>query len=121
MHLGYVVLYVKDPVACLSFWTEKVGMVEKDRKHAGGFDVVKVGFADQRFNFELVPLDLMKNNPDNLDLATPSIAFSADDLGAMRENLIAKGIQATDIADHGGTTAFAFPDNEGRWFAVTES
>lgn len=119
MHLGYVVLYVKDPAACLAFWTEKVGMVEKDRKHAGGFDVVKVGFADQRFNFELVPLDLMKNNPDGLDLATPSIAFQSDDLQAMREKLVAAGVNAMEVGEHSGVMAFAFSDNEGRWFAVT--
>ena len=32
--------------------------------------------------FELVPLELMKDNPDGLDLATPSIALKVDDLEA---------------------------------------
>ena len=31
MRLGYVVLYVQDPEACLEFWTTKIGMVEKRR------------------------------------------------------------------------------------------
>ena len=119
MQLGYVVLYVTDPRACLKFWTENVGMVEKDRKQAGGFEIVKVGFVDQSFSFELVPLGLMKDNPDGLDLATPSIAFHDVDLAARRERLIEAGVQASDITDHGGFTAFAFSDNEGRWFAVT--
>ena len=44
MRVGYVVLYVTNPEECLDFWTTKVGMVEKDRKSAGPFDVVKVGF-----------------------------------------------------------------------------
>ena len=82
MRLGYVVLYVQDPDACLAFWTERVGMVEKSRQAAGGFSIVKVGFADQDVAFELVPLELMKDNPDGLDLATPSIAFHAQDLAA---------------------------------------
>lgn len=119
MRLGYVVLYVKDAAACLRFWTEQVGMVEKDRKHAGDFDIVKVGFADQSFNFELVPLDLMKDNPDGLDLATPSIAFHVDDLAATRERLVAADVQATELGNHSGVESFAFSDNEGRWFAVT--
>ena len=50
-------------------------MVEKRRTVAAGFTIVHVGFADQPFAFELVPLALMKDNPDGLDLATPSIAF----------------------------------------------
>ena len=118
MKVGYVVLYVTDEAACLRFWTEQVGMVEKGSKQAGPYSIVQVGFADQDFSFELVPLALMQNNPDGLDLATPSIAFRVDDLAATRAALVAKGVQATEVGDHGGIASFAFPDNEGRWFAV---
>lgn len=120
MRVGYVVLYVTDPEGCLRYWTEQVGMVEKDRKMAGELAVVKVGFADQDFSFELVPLALMKENPDGLDLATPSIAFHVDDLAATRERLVANGVMATEPGEHSGVMAFAFQDNESRWFAVTE-
>lgn len=119
MRVGYVVLYVTDPGACLKFWTEQVGMVEKGRQQAGDFSVVKVGFADQAFSLELVPLDLMKDNPDGLDLATPSMAFHVEDLVETRDKLIAAGVQAMEIGEHSGMSAFAFSDNEGRWFAVT--
>lgn len=118
MKVGYVVLYVHDVDACLRFWTEQVGMVEKGHKQAGEFRVVQIGFADQEFNFELVPLALMKDNPGGLDLATPSIAFRVDDLDATRSTLFAKGVQATEVGDHSGVSSFAFADNEGRWFAV---
>ena len=121
MKFSYVVLYVNDPAACLTFWTEQVGMIEKSRTQAGAFSVVKVGFAGQDFDFELVPLELMKDNPDGLDLATPSIAFRADDLDATRSALVDKGVQATDIGQHSGLTTFAFSDNEGRWFAVIQN
>lgn len=119
MRVGYVVLYVNDPAACLQFWTEQVGMVEKRRKPAGAFDVVKIGFADQDFAFELVPLALMQDNPAGLDLATPSIAFHVDDLETARADLVAKGVQTTDVGEHSDVPSFAFCDNEGRWFAVT--
>ncbi len=119
MRLGYVVLYVKDAEACAQFWTEKVGMVEKGRKIAGDFTITQVGFADQQFSFELVPLALMQNNPDGLDLATPSVAFHTDDLSAESARLKAAGVNAMEPGDHGGVPAFAFEDNEGRWFAVT--
>lgn len=93
-------------------------MIEKSRTQAGGISIVKVGFAEQDFDFELVPLELMKDNPDGLDLATPSIAFYVEDLEATRFALVDKGVQATDIGQHSGLTTFAFSDNEGRWFAV---
>ena len=60
----------------------------------------------------------MKDNPDGLDLATPSIAFHVADLAVTRAALIANGVQATEIGEHSGITSFAFPDNENRWFAV---
>jgi lactoylglutathione lyase len=117
--VGYVVLYVNDAEACRSFWIEQIGMVEKRRTQAGGFTIAQVGFADQPFAFELVPLELMKDNPDNLDLGTPSIAFRVDDLQTAHDELVGRGVQVTDVGEHEGTPSFAFSDPEGRWFAVT--
>jgi lactoylglutathione lyase len=119
MKVGYVVLYVDDAEACRRFWIDQIGMVEKDRSDAGEFRIVEVGFADQPFAFELVPLELMKDNPDGLNLGTPSIAFRVDDLEATHATLVGRGVQVSDIGDHGGKPSFAFADPEGHWFAVT--
>ena len=119
MKVGYVVLYVNDADACRRFWIEQIGMVEKRRTEAGGFALVRVGFADQPFAFELVPLELMKDNPDGLDLATPSIAFRVDDLETAHADLVGRGVQVTDVGEHEGTPSFAFADPEGHWYAVT--
>jgi catechol 2,3-dioxygenase-like lactoylglutathione lyase family enzyme len=94
-------------------------MVEKRRAEVGAFTITQVGFSDQSFAFELVPLELMKDNPDSLDLATPSIAFRVDDLQATRATLVERGVKATDVGEHDGTPSFAFADPEGHWFAVT--
>src|SRR6185369_6921908 len=100
MKVGYVVLYVNDAEACRRFWVDQIGMVEKRRTEAGAFTLVQVGFADQPFAFELVPLELMKDNPDGLDLATPSIAFHVDDLEATHADLVERGVPATDVGEH---------------------
>lgn len=120
MKVGYVVLYVKDPVTSLNFWIEKLGMVEKGSKQAGPSSIVRIGFAEQDFSFELVPLDLMQNNPAGLNLGTPSIAFYVEDLVASREKFVSQGVNCSEIADHGGINSFAFSDNEDRWFAVLQ-
>jgi len=120
MKVGYVVLYVHDAEACRRFWMEQIGMVEKRRAEVDGFTIAQVGFADQPFAFELVPLALMKDNPDNLDLGTPSIAFHVDDLRSTHATLVGRGVQATDVGEHSGTPSFAFADPEGHWFAVTQ-
>lgn len=121
MKVSYVVLYVNDAEACLKFWTEMVGMIEKSRMQAGDFVIPKVGFADQDFSFELVPLALMQNNPDGLDLATPSIAFHVDNLEQTHATLVAKGVETSGIGEHSGMQTFAFADNEKRWFAVVKN
>ena len=120
MKVGYVVLYVDDAEACRSFWVERIGMVEKRRSEAGGFTIFRVGFAKQPFALELVPMAMMKDNPDGLDLATPSIAFHVDDLEASHADLVRQGVESTDVGEHEGTRSFAFADPEGRWFAVTQ-
>ena len=119
MRVGYVVLYVNDAEACRQFWIEQVGMVEKERNEIGDFTVVQVGFADQPFTFELVPLAMMTDNPYGLDLATPSIALHADDLEGARAQLVDRGVTAMEIGEHSGVRSFGFSDPEGRWFAVT--
>ena len=119
MRVGYVVLYVGDAEACRRFWVDQVGLVEKRRTEAGGFTIVQVGFADQPFAFELVPSALMKDNPDGLDLATPSICFHAADLEATHARLTERGVEVTPVGDHHGQRNFAFSDPEGRWFAFT--
>jgi len=120
MQVGYVVLYVNDTDVCRTFWVEQIGMVEKRSSDAGGLAISQVGFADQPFAFELVPLALMQDNPDGLDLATPSIAFRVDDLQATHDSLAGRGVQVSDVGDHSGTPSFAFADPEGKWFAVTQ-
>ncbi len=119
MRVNYVVLYVTDAEVCRRFWIEQVGMVEKRRQEADGFSVVQVGFADQSFALELVPLAMMADNPHGLDLATPSIALHADDLDSTRTHLVERGVTATEIGEHSGVRSFAFSDPEDRWFAVT--
>jgi catechol 2,3-dioxygenase-like lactoylglutathione lyase family enzyme len=53
---------------------------------------------------------LYVNSPDDC------LQFWTEKIG-----MIEKGVQVTELADHGGITSFAFIDNEGRGFAVLDS
>lgn len=121
MRVGYVVLYVTDVEACRDFWINKVGMELQETTQIPGNAIYRVGFSNQQFSFELVPLALMKDNPHNFDLATPSICFYDVNPTDWREKLLANGVTATEITDRNGKQNFAFSDNEERWFAVLES
>lgn len=119
MRVDFVVLYVQDPDLCRSFWLDQLGMVEKARIPAGAVSVVTVGFADQPFGFQLVPLSLMGENPDGLTLGPPSICFRVSEpLAQTHARLTAANIPVSPIGDHGGVSSFGFSDPEGRWFAV---
>lgn len=98
-------LYVNDGEPCRRFWVEQVGVVERKRTQVAGFTVAQVGFADQGFPFELIPREMTKDKPDDLD-ATP-------------DALAARGVKATEAGDHHAMRCFAFHDPEGRWFALT--
>jgi lactoylglutathione lyase len=118
MKVGFVVLYVHNLDRCLRFWIDSVGMVERHRINAGEFDVVEIGFPNQDFSFQLVPLEMMKENPDRLDLATPSIAFRVPDLDDVHARLGGNGVSVSPINTQHGPRSFAFSDPEGHWFAV---
>lgn len=121
MRVGYVVLYVDDAEVCRRFWLEKLNMVEKDRKVVDGFTVVQVGFSDQPFAIELVPIAMMADNPFGVDMATPSLALHVADIEGAHQQLTAREVPTTAVGEHGGVRSFGFSDPEGRWFAVTGS
>jgi lactoylglutathione lyase len=120
MRVGYVVLYVTDVEACRDFWINKVGMELQETTQIPGNAIYRVGFSNQQFSFELVPLALMKENPHGLNLGTPSICFYDENPTELRKALITKGITTTEVSDRNGKQNFAFSDNEERWFAVLE-
>ena len=96
-------------------------MAEKGRKQVGSFEIVQVGFPNQAFAFELVPLELMKDNPFNLDLASPSIAFYVEKLLSMHHHLKAQGVEVSEINEFSGIRSFGMTDNEQRPFAVIQA
>jgi len=120
MKVAYVVLYVQDEKTSVDFWTQQVGMKIKKSTQADGFQINQVGFADQDFSFELVPLAFMEKHESSMNTKTPSICFHAKDLTIMRDKLIASNVTVTEISDHFGIKNFAFSDPAGNWFAVIE-
>lgn len=121
MQLGYVVLYVDNVDACQNFWLEKIGAKALEVNQVGEFKIVKIGLPGKGASLELVPKALMKDNPDNLDLATPSIFFYVADVDAEHAKLSNSDVSVAPVRDHMGKKSFAFSDNEGRWFAVMQA
>ena len=120
MKLGYVVLYVENVDSSQTFWVDSIGAKVLRVNQVGDFSIVKLSLPGAGAEIELVPKDLMKDNPDQLDLATPSLCFYTADVEQERTRLEQKGVTVAPIRDHFGTQTFAFSDNENRWFAVMQ-
>ncbi len=120
MKISYVVLYLEDTVKAKDFWVNKLGFIVKDENTFNDLTVYKVGKEGDYTNFELVPLKFMENNPHDLNLGIPSIAFETEDLENEHEALKEKGVKVADIGTHGGIKSFAFFDSEDNAFAVIE-
>ncbi|MEN9923446.1 MAG: hypothetical protein RIS09_960 [Actinomycetota bacterium] len=120
MRLGYVVIYVEDPDSCVEFWTKSIGFILLSELRLSDHTIRRVGLNVQGPSIELVPMALMKDNPDGLDLATPSLCFYVDNIQGEHNRLKNNGVEVSEIVQHFGKETFAFSDNEERWFAVME-
>ncbi len=118
--IGFVVLYLNDTIKGAEFWTTMFGFEVKKEVDANGHKVITVGAKDGQTNFELVPLALMANNPDNLNLATPSIGLLTDDLSTEHGRLKQLGADVFEISNHGGIESFAVLDYEQNAFAIIQ-
>ncbi len=118
--IGYVVLYLNDTEAASNFWVDTFDFEVKKVVDTGEHKVITIGAKNSETNFELVPLQLMANNPYNLNLEMPSICLKTDNLHEEHQRLTSLGVSVSEIANHGETESFSIVDLEGNAFAVTQ-
>lgn len=80
--------------------------------------VITVGSKTGNTNFELVPLELMKDNPYNLNLGIPSICLTTQDIRKEHARLTSINANITEIVNHGGKETFSIMDEEGNAYAL---
>lgn len=118
--IGYIVLYVPDSNLASKFWIDTFGFEIKKQATFNGHKVITVGALNSQTNFELVPLELMADNPDNLNLAHPSICLTTADLNLEHQRLSKLGIKTSEILKHGETNTFAVFDCFDNAYAIIE-
>lgn len=120
MNIKSVALYVKDSGQALAFWTEKVKLIQKSEVTYGSDTVFTVGKKGYSADLELVPISMMEKNEYNLNLGTPSILFSTENLESTRKDLMKNNVEVSEIEKYNNLKVFTFFDHEGNPFAVTE-
>jgi len=117
MNKTRIMLYVTDVDQTVNFWQENFALpiVATNALPDGSQNIVLQMNAGTELSF--FSRDFIKKfSPEVLD-DVPSLMFFSDNFDALHEKLAG----ATPIADNNGLPTFAFPDPDGRYFAVAKA
>lgn len=118
-HQVEIMLYVHDPEKCAKFWSEQVGFIVKEEGE--GPDQSKtyllVACENAEYSLRLFDREVIAEYSPELDLATPSLLFSCEDVKETRQKLLDKGVTVGEVVDMGSAETCNFADPEGHFFA----
>lgn len=120
--IGQVMLYVNDQDQAVRFWTEKVGfIVVAEEDNGQGFRWIEISPAKgAQTSFVLHNKQFIAQMEPSLNLNTPSIMLYSDNLDALYQNLVDKGITVGELVNMPSGRLFNFADDENNYFAVME-
>lgn len=119
--IGQVMLYVEDIELAANFWRDQACFERIERQVQGPqTSYIIAPKMDSEVQFVLHDKnEVAKMNP-GMNLGTPSILFTSEDIEATYQQFIEKGINANPPMDLGFFKVFNFADHEGNYFAVRE-
>ena len=119
--IGQIMLYVNDQDAAVKFWTEKVGFIVIAEHAEVGMRWIEIApTKNAETSFVLHNKELIAKMQPELNLATPSLMFYANNLGQIYEEYKVKGIKVGDLVEMPMGKVFNFADDENNYFAVVE-
>lgn len=121
--ISQIMQYVEDTEKCATFWVEKIGFTLKQTMlgPAETTAFVLVPQADSETAIVLLNKRAVAEYSPEVNLETPSLMFSCDDVKQTRENLTRLGVVVGDIVQIGNVLTCNFCDPEGHYFAFSES
>lgn len=120
---GKVMVYVYNPRKVADFWIEKIGFTEENivENENGVFSVELKVNKPSDASIVLLDKKIVEQMSPEVDLATPSIMFSSDNIADTQNQFIDAGIAVGEIVDNGNSKTFNFADNESNYFVVEET
>lgn len=114
-----VMLYVADVAAAGAFW-ESLGFVILEESEADGTLVLEVApSATSNLHFVLYDLNYVESHSPEVNIATPSILFTASDVLDLYQRMQALNVTVGELVQLGEQLIFNFADPEGNYFAVS--
>lgn len=120
--LGEVMVYVNNQDAAVEFWTEKVGFEVISEVKNGPMRYIEVApNKDAQTTIILHDKEFIAKMSPELNLGTPSLMFTTDDLDGLYANLTNKNVKVGEIVEMGTMRIFNFADGEENYFAVMQN
>ena len=114
-----VMLYVEDVPRAVAFW-QSLGFVVIDLQEADGTQVVEIApTAEADLHFVLYDLTFVQAHSPEVNVAAPSVMFSAPDILGLYQQLAAANVELGEVMRLGEQLIFNFADPEGNYFAVS--
>lgn len=114
-----VMLYVADVAAAGAFW-ESLGFVILEESEADGTLVLEIApSANSNLHFVLYDLNYVQSHSPEVNIATPSILFTATDVLDLYQRMQVLNVTLGELVQLGEQLIFNFADPEGNYFAVS--
>lgn len=118
--LGQVMLYVDDQEQSKKFWTEKLGFIVVSDIDNGMRIITIAANEDAQTSIVLHDKKKIAEMSPELNLATPSLMFYAQNLDELYKEYQAKNITVGELMKMPFGKVFNFADDEENYFAVME-
>lgn len=119
--VGSIMVYVNNQDAAVEFWTEKVGFQVIAEEKNGPMRWIEVAPSkDAATTITLHDKEFIAKMQPELNLGTPSLMFTTDDLDGLYANMTNKNVKVGELVSMGNMRVFNFADGEDNYFAVME-
>lgn len=115
-----VMLYVNNQQATAEFWVEKLGFVIIANETNGGFQYIEIKpSSEAQTSIVLHNKEVIAKMSPEINLSTPSLMFSVNDVAAEHQRLQEAGVKVGVLTTMPFGTVFNFCDLEENYFAVS--
>ncbi|PID05979.1 MULTISPECIES: VOC family protein [unclassified Sporosarcina] len=119
--IGQIMLYVKNQDEAVDFWTKKVGFSIVAEENGQGMRWVEISPSkDSETSIILHDKEAIAKMSPELNLGTPSLMFTTENLDKLYNDLTSQGVTVGEIMEMPTGRVFNFADSEQSYFAVME-
>lgn len=120
--INQIMLYVNNQEKAVDFWTKKVGFSIVAEENGQGMRWIEIAPSnDAETSIILHDKEVIAKMSPELNLSTPSLMFTTENLDKLYNDLANQGVTVGEIMEIPTGRVFNFADCEQNYFAVMES